>query len=445
MSDKKEQVSGDEPDWNNIEFIRMYVLHTMKNDESIESFDPDVFERINENVKFSIFIENGNVFNKEELLSKYGFLKRLGKNPEDVFARQQISYYEARNMKGELLTDACEHIVHDEGKETLSVKDQLYIMKNNKGKARKPTKIINTNIYIAREKWAHFLNLNGLMESVYEFRDVKLLAQSPIGNMLLLEAPETPDQESGKSFHPKLNDENGVDNNLNLQSNTTAHSSLMTSSTTPTTQSTSGDIKSVTTSVTANIQSKSPDNETLSFPNILGGQPKIDCLTFIIQPVKKQYDLYSKVNEMMTPKQNDAGIDIPFCENMTVPSFTTVDGLGTPVDLGIKCCLVDEKGTFHSYFIMPRSSINKTPLQLTNSVGLADAGYRGNLMAGLRNFSSTEYKRDRGVALFQLVPRNEMPFKYVIVNEESSYYSILNAATDRGVGGFGSTGARGNI
>lgn len=448
MANKTETPTDDKPDWNDIEFVRKLVLHSMKTDESIESFDPDVFELINEHVKFSIFIENGNVFNKDELLAKYDFLKMLGKDPEDIFTRQQISYYEARNAKGEVLADACEHIVHDEGKETLSVKDQLYIMKNNKGKARKPTKLINTNIFLAREKWEHFLFLNRLKSSVYAFRDVKLLAQSPIGSSLLLEAPtaetkdpnpktRSSDRESGESFHPKLNGENGVDIHLNSQSNMTDKAATQDSKNIP-----------LSTPIMENsnktLVEEQNTSSAVSFPNILGGQPIIDCLTFIIHPVKGQYDLYSEVNKMMTPKQNDAGVDIPFCADMTVPSFTTVDGVGTTIDLGVKCCLVDEKDSFHSYYIMPRSSINKTPLQLTNSIGLADAGYRGNLMAGLRNFSSKEYKRERGTALFQLVPRNEVPFKYVVVNEHSSYYSILAQKTERAEGGFGSTGARGN-
>jgi dUTPase len=42
--------------------------------------------------------------------------------------------------------------------------------------------------------------------------------------------------------------------------------------------------------------------------------------------------------------------------------------------------------TFTSYYLYPRSSLSKTSFQLANSVGVIDAGYRGNLMAKVRCF-----------------------------------------------------------
>ena len=38
-----------------------------------------------------------------------------------------------------------------------------------------------------------------------------------------------------------------------------------------------------------------------------------------------------------------------------------------------------------SFLLLPRSSISKTPLRLSNSVGLIDAGYRGELQAPVDN------------------------------------------------------------
>ena len=42
--------------------------------------------------------------------------------------------------------------------------------------------------------------------------------------------------------------------------------------------------------------------------------------------------------------------------------------------------------TLTSYYLYPRSSLSKTSFQLANSVGIIDAGYRGNLMAKVRHF-----------------------------------------------------------
>ena len=82
---------------------------------------------------------------------------------------------------------------------------------------------------------------------------------------------------------------------------------------------------------------------------------------------------------------------------------------------------------------MPRSSIPKTPLRLSNSIGLIDAGYRGELQAPLDNISDENYLVKAGTRLFQ------------IVNPDLSTFSSINivdklSETDRGEGGFGSTG-----
>ena len=34
-----------------------------------------------------------------------------------------------------------------------------------------------------------------------------------------------------------------------------------------------------------------------------------------------------------------------------------------------------------SYYLYPRSSISKTPLRMSNSTGIIDAGYRGEIIA----------------------------------------------------------------
>ena len=81
---------------------------------------------------------------------------------------------------------------------------------------------------------------------------------------------------------------------------------------------------------------------------------------------------------------------------------------------------------------MPRSSISKTPLRLSNSIGLIDGGYRGELMASCDNIKSDSYTIKEGERLFQLVAQNCSEIQYEL--KES-----LNESS-RGSGGFGSTG-----
>ena len=91
------------------------------------------------------------------------------------------------------------------------------------------------------------------------------------------------------------------------------------------------------------------------------------------------------------------------------------------------------------YYMYPRSSITKTPLRLANSVGIIDSGYRGNLGAkfdeieGWVGWKSEDYHR-----LLQICSGTLKPFRVVIVDtvEELNKYGD----TERGEGGFGSTG-----
>ena len=119
----------------------------------------------------------------------------------------------------------------------------------------------------------------------------------------------------------------------------------------------------------------------------------------------------------------DAGLDLYILEDQTfIPSETKL------IKLGISCEPEDGK----AYFLLPRSSISKTPLRLSNSIGLIDGGYRGEIMASCDNIKDIEYKVEKGQRLFQLVAADCSPISYEIQNNLSE--------TSRGEDGFGSTG-----
>jgi len=119
----------------------------------------------------------------------------------------------------------------------------------------------------------------------------------------------------------------------------------------------------------------------------------------------------------------DAGIDLFIVEKQTIKSGET-----SLIHLGIACENIDQK----PYLLMPRSSISKTPLRLCNSIGLIDAGYRGEIMAAVDNIKDVSYTVDVGDRLFQLVAMDGSSISFSLVGELSS--------SDRGEGGFGSTG-----
>jgi dUTP pyrophosphatase len=124
----------------------------------------------------------------------------------------------------------------------------------------------------------------------------------------------------------------------------------------------------------------------------------------------------------------DSGLDVFFMEDINFgPKETKI------VNLHIKCEAFQDKdtGTNISYYLYPRSSISKTPLRMSNSVGIIDAGYRGNLKVSVDNISDDPYIINKGQRLFQLCDPSLRPITFDLVD-------ILSDTT-RGEGGFGST------
>lgn len=83
--------------------------------------------------------------------------------------------------------------------------------------------------------------------------------------------------------------------------------------------------------------------------------------------------------------------------------------------------------------IIPRSSIGaKTPFRLSNSVGLIDSGYRGELGVLYDNVSFSDASIKKGDRIAQLLVMPSYRFKAKLVESLED--------SDRGSGGFGSTG-----
>lgn len=108
------------------------------------------------------------------------------------------------------------------------------------------------------------------------------------------------------------------------------------------------------------------------------------------------------------------------------------------------------------YTIHPRSSLSKTHLRLANSTGIIDAGYRGHIMAMFDvvnidkdddTVDKTKYTDEYGDALCDCI--GEPMDRYVqicapglvpIFIEVVNTLEELGEKTERGTGGFGSTG-----
>ena len=127
--------------------------------------------------------------------------------------------------------------------------------------------------------------------------------------------------------------------------------------------------------------------------------------------------------------KDDSGFDVYYPE-----TFTIQPGETKLISLKIKARVV--KGADYEYlpyWLVPRSSIFKTHLRMANSVGIIDSGYRGFLGTPLDNIGNDPVTIEAGTRLFQICSNNLMPFKSVKQVESLD-------STERGVGGFGSTG-----
>ena len=135
------------------------------------------------------------------------------------------------------------------------------------------------------------------------------------------------------------------------------------------------------------------------------------------ETAKEMYDNHGHFHE------GDAGLDLYVLEELEfLPGETHL------IKLGISCQPINGK----AYYLFPRSSISKTPLRMSNSIGLIDGGYRGEIMASCDNIKNVPYVIKKGQRLFQLVSTDSSPISYKIVDK-------LEDST-RGEGGFGSTG-----
>lgn len=85
--------------------------------------------------------------------------------------------------------------------------------------------------------------------------------------------------------------------------------------------------------------------------------------------------------------------------------------------------------------LFPRSSISKTPLRMANSVGVIDSGFTGEIKVPLYNTSDVEIRdidKYERIAQLVIVPLADVSLE--IVDELDD--------TERGEGGFGSTGVK---
>ena len=132
-------------------------------------------------------------------------------------------------------------------------------------------------------------------------------------------------------------------------------------------------------------------------------------------------------------KAGDAGMDVVATEILKDTPDQITYGMGIALEI--------PEGFVGLVF--PRSSIRKTGLQLSNSVGVIDSGYRGEIQATFNKIFGSEgmyyeakipttefYKVGDRIAQIMIIPHPTIEFNEVDELSDS----------ERGEGGFGSTG-----
>lgn len=140
---------------------------------------------------------------------------------------------------------------------------------------------------------------------------------------------------------------------------------------------------------------------------------------------------YVKLNkdakDLAYAKAGDAGIDLSVIEFVALAPFGEQNYkklLGTGISVKIP------EG--HFGLIVPRSSMSKKGIMLANTCGIIDSGYTGELMLFVQNMTKEVNYINPGDRIAQMII---VPFTSVVLNNVDKL-----PETDRGAGGFGSTG-----
>lgn len=122
-------------------------------------------------------------------------------------------------------------------------------------------------------------------------------------------------------------------------------------------------------------------------------------------------------------KLGDAGMDLKITSIIENTSFSVTYGFGIAMEIPKQ----------YVGLIFPRSSVRNQELILSNCVGVIDSGYRGELQATFKKTNGLDSMKydvgDRGAQIIIL------PYPKIYMTEVPEL-----SDTDRGTGGFGSTG-----
>ncbi len=125
-----------------------------------------------------------------------------------------------------------------------------------------------------------------------------------------------------------------------------------------------------------------------------------------------------------------AGLDLRACIDTAIE---LAPGATTLIPTGIAIHIADPG---HAALILPRSGLgHKHGIVLGNLVGLIDSDYQGELMVSCWNRNAA------GSAAFTIQPQERIAQLVIVPVQQVQFQEVAEfSASDRGAGGFGSTG-----
>jgi dUTP pyrophosphatase len=163
---------------------------------------------------------------------------------------------------------------------------------------------------------------------------------------------------------------------------------------------------------------------------------------YLCVPNDSNYFMYSdnayKYNER-SPEERDSGFDL-YCEEEVY--LNRGDTVFLKFGVLAACAVKRHSNNIvepRAFWLVQRSSISKTPFMCANSMGLIDSGYRGKLMGAIRMlFGDNLETIKEGTRLFQVVSGSAKPWNRIFIVRTIDEFPKPNS--ERGTGGFGSTG-----
>lgn len=164
--------------------------------------------------------------------------------------------------------------------------------------------------------------------------------------------------------------------------------------------------------------------------------PKFKLLLQVEDPdlyvmYKEKVDKWNE--KLLNSKYVDSGFDLLMPTQVSFAHPSTQYPLTQLVNLKVKAAAYTNTSSPIpcAYTLNVRSSIYKTKFRLANNVGIIDSGYRGNLMAAVDCWDTTQVMEKHN-RYFQICMPTLEPFIIELVKTLDT--------TERGEGGHGSTG-----